>query len=157
MSLIFTSDGYFCEGQVYQKKWQYQMELGKILLSEENLSLMRRSNINLISLGASVDDYKEGFKIPLLNINKVYPLKFRNVFMVIIETRDNHIFSISMATNKNNGRESATYLSELVNSTIIKNVNLQRMVPKQENICSYCGAEMDPSAKFCRKCGKERI
>jgi ribosomal protein L40E len=157
MSLVFTSDGYFCEGQVFQKKWQYQMELGKILLSEENLSLMRRSNISLTDIGASVDDYKEGFKIPLANIKKVYPLKFRNVYLVVVETRDNHIFSISMATNKNNGRESANYLSELVNSTIIKTVNLQRMVSKQENICSYCGEEMDPSAKFCKKCGKERI
>ena len=133
------------------------MELGKILLSEENLSLMRRSNISLTDIGASVDDYKEGFKIPLVNIEKVYPLKFRNIFLVVVETRDNHIFSISMATNRNNGRESATYLSELVNSTIIKTVNLQKMVPKQENICSYCGEEMDPSAKFCRNCGKERI
>ena len=101
MSLIFTSDGYFCEGQVYQRKWQYQMELGKILLSEENLSLMRRSNISLTDIGASVDDYKEGFKIPLVNVKKVYPLKFRNIYLVVVETRDNHIFSISMATNRN--------------------------------------------------------
>ncbi|TFG25832.1 MAG: zinc ribbon domain-containing protein [Promethearchaeota archaeon] len=157
MSLVYTSDGYFCESQVYQKKWQYQMELGKILLTEENLSLMRRSNISLTGIGASVDDYKEGYKIPLVNISKVYPLNFRNIFLVVVETRDNHVFSITMATNKNNGRDGANYLSELINSTILKSVNLQRMAPKGENNCRNCGSLMDPSAKFCRKCGTERI
>ncbi|MCJ7647572.1 MAG: zinc ribbon domain-containing protein [Candidatus Lokiarchaeota archaeon] len=156
MSLVFTTDGYFCEGQIVQKKWQYQMELGKVLLSEENLSLLRRSNISLTGIGASVDDYKEGFKIPLTNIKKVYPLKFQNIFLITVETRDNLIFSISMATNKNNGRESANYLSELINSTILKSINLQNLVPK-ENICNYCKEKMDPSANFCRHCGKERI
>jgi len=156
MSLVFTTDGYFCEGQIVQKKWQYQMELGKVLLSEENLSLLRRSNISLTGIGASVDDYKEGFKIPLVNIKKVYPLKFQNIFLIAVETRDNLIFSISMATNKNNGRESANYLSELINSTILKSINLQKVVPK-ENTCNYCKEKMDPSANFCRHCGKERI
>ena len=156
MSLVFTTDGYFCEGHIVQKKWQYQMELGKVLLSEENLSLLRRSNISLTGIGASVDDYKEGFKIPLVNIKKVYPLKFQNIFLIAVETRDNLIISISMATNKNNGRESANYLSELINSTILKSINLQNVVPK-ENICSYCREKMDPSANFCRHCGKERI
>jgi len=156
MSLVFTTDGYFCEGQIVQKKWQYQMELGKVLLSEENLSLLRRSNISLTGIGASVDDYKEGFKIPLTNIKKVYPLKFQNIFLITVETRDNLIFSISMATNKNNGRESANYLSELINSTILKSINLQNLVPK-ENTCNYCKEKMDPSANFCRHCGKERI
>lgn len=156
MSLVFTTDGYFCEGQIVQKKWQYQMELGKVLLSEENLSLLRRSNISLTGIGASVDDYKEGFKIPLANIKKVYPTKFQNIFLIVVETRDDHLFSISMATNKNNGRESANYLSELINSTILKSINLQNLVPK-ENICNYCKEKMDPSANFCRHCGKERI
>ncbi len=156
MSLVFTTDGYFCEGHIVQKKWQYQMELGKVLLSEENLSLLKRSNISLTGIGASVDDYKDGFKIPLTNIKKVYPLKFQNIYLIVVETRDNLIFSISMATNKNNGRESAYYLSELINSTILKSVNLQNVIPK-ENICNYCKEKMDPSANFCRHCGKERI
>ncbi len=156
MSLVFTTDGYFCEGHIVQKKWQYQMELGKVLLSEENLSLFRRSNISLTGTGASVDDYKEGFKIPLANIKKVYPTKFQKIFLIVVETRDNHLFSISMATNKNNGRESANYLSELINSTILKSVNLQNNVPK-ENICNFCKEKMDPLANFCRHCGKERI
>ena len=156
MSLVFTTDGYFCEGHIVQKKWQYQMELGKVLLSEENLSLFRRSNISLTGTGASVDDYKEGFKIPLVNIKKVYSTKFQKIYLIVVETRDNHLFSITMATNKNNGRESANYLSELINSTILKSVNLQNIVPKQ-NICNFCKEKMDPLANFCRHCGKERI
>jgi ribosomal protein L40E len=156
MSLIFSTDGYFCEGHIVQKKWHYQMELGKVLLSEDNLSLFRRSNISLTGIGASVDDYKEGFKIPLANIKKVYPTKFQKIFLIVVETRDNLIFSITMATNKDNGRESAYYLSELINSTILKSVNLQKAVPK-DNICKYCKEKMDPSANFCRHCGKERI
>jgi hypothetical protein len=156
MSLIFSTDGYFCEGHIVQKKWHYQMELGKVLLSEDNLSLFRRSNISLTGIGASVDDYKEGFKIPLANIKKVYPTKFQKIFLIVVETRDNLIFSITMATNKDNGRESAYYLSELINSTILKSVNLQKAVPK-DITCKYCKEKMDPSANFCRHCGKERI
>lgn len=156
MSMIFSTDGYFCEGHIVQKKWQYQMELGKILLSEDTLSLLKRSNISITGIGASVDDYKDGFKIPLSNVKKVYSSKFLKIFAVVVETRDNHLFSISMATNKNNGRESANYLSELINTTILKSVNLQKVVPN-ENVCAYCKEKMDPSANFCRHCGKERI
>ena len=156
MSLVFSTDGYFCEGHVVQKKWQYQMELGKVLLSEDTLSLLKRSNISITGVGASVDDYKEGFKIPLANVKKVYPTKFLKIFLVVVETRDNLLFSISMATNKNNGRESANYLSELINTTILKSVNLQNIV-SNENVCAFCKEKMDPSANFCRHCGKERI
>ena len=156
MSLVFSTDGYFCEGHVVQKKWQYQMELGKVLLSEDTLSLLKRSNISITEVGASVDDYKEGFKIPLANVKKVYPTKFLKIFLVVVETRDNLLFSISMATNKNNGRESANYLSELINTTILKSVNLQNIV-SNENACAFCKEKMDPSANFCRHCGKERI
>ena len=104
MELIFDDEGYFCEG-VVPKKWQFFMEFGKILLTKEKLSLIKQSNISLTEIGASVDDFNEGFIIPLHNIKKAYDVKEKKIYMVKVETRDNLLFSITMANDKSIGKK----------------------------------------------------
>ena len=118
MSLLFNSDGYFCEGEV-AKKWELSMEFGKIILSKVELSLIKKSDINLTEIGSSVDDFTEGFKIPLSGINKAYSIKNRKIYVVLIETRDNHLFSITMADDKSYGNKKSIELSDLINVAIL--------------------------------------
>lgn len=162
MSLVYVSEGYFCEGEV-EKKWQFQMEFGKILLTEQKLSLVKKSNISLTEIGSSIDDFKDGFIIPLESIKKAYSAKIQKIFVVVVETRDDHLFSITMAKNRSLGRQESINLSELINATIIKTINIKNMasspndaeIEPVSNICEYCGEINDISWKFCKKCGKE--
>ena len=162
MSLVYVSEGYFCEGEV-EKKWQFRMEFGKIILTEQELSLVKKSNISLTEIGSSIDDFKDGFIIPLENIKKAYSAKIQKIFVVVVETRDGHIFSITMANNRSIGKQQSINLSELINATIIKTINIKNMVSATNNteiepvsnICEYCGEVNDISFKFCKKCGKE--
>ena len=162
MPLVFVSEGYFCEGEV-EKKWQFKMEFGKILLTEQELSLVKKSNISLTEIGSSIDDFKDGFIIPLENIKKAYSAKIQKIFVIVVETRDGHIFSITMANNRSIGKQQSINLSELINATIIKTINIKNMVSATNNteiepvsnICEYCGEINDISFKFCKKCGKE--
>jgi len=123
MSLLFNSPGYFCEGEV-GKKWQFEMEFGKIILSEQELSLIKKSDISLTEKGSSIDKFNEGFKIPVTKINKAYSIKNRDNFFVIIETRDDHLFSITMADNKTFGKKKSIDLAELINVAILKAQNM---------------------------------
>ena len=162
MSLVYVSEGYFCEGEV-EKKWQFQMEFGKILLTEQKLSLVKKSNISLTEIGSSIDDFKDGFIIPLESIKKAYSAKIQKIFVVVVETRDNHLFSITMAKNRSLGRQESINLSELINATIIKTINIKNMASSPNdaetepvsNICEYCGEIIEISWAFCKKCGKE--
>lgn len=162
MSIIFVSEGYFCEGEV-EKKWQFKMEFGKILLTEQELSLVKKSNISLTEIGSSIDDFKDGFIIPLENIKKAYSAKIQKIFVVVVETRDDHLFSITMAKNKSLGRQQSITLSELINATIIKTINIKNMTSSADNKeiepvsnkCTFCGEISDVSWTFCKKCGKE--
>jgi len=162
MSLVYVSEGYFCEGEV-EKKWQFQMEFGKILLTEQKLSLVKKSNISLTEIGSSIDDFKDGFIIPLESIKKAYSAKIQKIFVVVVETRDDHLFSITMANNRSIGRQQSITLSELINATIIKTINIKNMASSPNdtetepvsNKCEYCGELIDISWKFCKKCGKE--
>ena len=162
MSLVYVSEGYFCEGEV-EKKWQSQMEFGKILLTEQKLSLVKKSNISLTEIGSSIDDFKDGFIIPLESIKKAYSAKIQKIFVVVVETRDDHLFSITMAKNRSLGRQESINLSELINATIIKTISIKNMasspndaeIEPVSNICEYCGEINDISWKFCKKCGKE--
>ena len=162
MSIIFVSEGYFCEGEV-EKKWQFKMEFGKILLTEKEFSLVKKSNISLTEIGSSIDDFKDGFIIPLESIKKAYSAKIQKIFVVVLETRDGHLFSITMANNRSIGKQQSINLSELINATIIKTINIKNMVSATNNteiepvsnICEYCGEVNDISFKFCKKCGKE--
>ena len=162
MSLVYVSEGYFCEGEV-EKKWQFRMEFGKIILTEQELSLVKKSNISLTEIGSSIDDFKDGFIIPLESIKKAYSAKIQKIFVVVVETRDGHIFSITMANNRSIGKQQSINLSELINATIIKTINIKNMVSATNNteiepvsnICEYCGEVNDISFKFCKKCGKE--
>jgi len=119
MSLLFNSKGYFCEGEV-GKKWQFEMEFGEIILSEQELSLIKKSDISLTERGSSIDKFNEGFKIPLTKVNKAYSIKNRKIYMVIVETRDNLLFSITMADNKTFGKTKSIELAELINVAILK-------------------------------------
>ena len=96
MTAIYSSDGFFREGEV-GKDWQFEMELGKIILTSQELSLMKKSNISLTEVGTPIDNYTDGFKIPLSAIKKAYAIKNRKIYTVIIETRDNRLFTITMA------------------------------------------------------------
>ncbi len=162
MSLVFVSEGYFCEGEV-EKNWQFKMEFGKILLTEQELSLVKKSNISLTEIGSSIDDFKDGFIIPLKSIKKAYSAKIQKIFVVVVETRDDHLFSITMAKNKSLGRQESITLSELINATIIKTIKIKNMasspndteIEPVSNKCEYCGEIIDTSWTFCKKCGKE--
>ena len=137
MSILFTSDGFFKEGELISKKYQYEMELGKIILNDQQLSLMKRSNIGLTEVGTSVDNYKEGYKIPLSQIEKAYAYQHRNIFVVNVETRDNHLFSITMAQHRNNSRLECMKLSELINGAILNKVELNTPATNQYSV-SFC-------------------
>jgi hypothetical protein len=162
MSLVFVSEGYFCEGEV-EKNWQFKMEFGKILLTEQELSLVKKSNISLTEIGSSIDDFKDGFIIPLKSIKKAYSAKIQKIFVVVVETRDDHLFSITMAKNTSLGRQDSITLSELINATIIKTIKIKNMasspndteIEPVSNKCEYCGEIIDTSWTFCKKCGKE--
>ncbi len=139
------------------------MEHGKIILSELELSLVKKSNISLTEMGSSVDNYKEGFVIPLTQIKKAYSANIQKIYVVVIETRDGLLFSITMANNRSIGRKDSINLSEKINSTVLlalkesnttQNVGDYKINP-QTNSCINCGAEISHIWKFCKNCGRE--
>jgi len=119
MSLLFNSEGYFCEGEV-GKNWQFDMKLGRIILTNHQLSLIKKTNISLTEIGTTVDKFNEGFKIPLLKINKVSQIKKGKIFVVEVETTDAYLFSITMADYKNSGKMKSIELTKLINGGILK-------------------------------------
>ncbi|TFF69349.1 MAG: zinc ribbon domain-containing protein [Promethearchaeota archaeon] len=163
MSLIYSSEGYFCENEVHGN-WQFSMDLGIILLTNHHLSLLKKSNINLTEIGSSIDDYNEGYKIPLENIKKVYPLKQGKIHTVKIETRDNHDFSITLADNESYGKNNSEELSKIINSTILSVIKAEEMVldsnkdlsyDKSTKYCKFCGSKISITANYCINCGME--
>ncbi len=162
MALVYSTEGYFCEGEVV-KDWRFRMEYGRIILSEIELSLVRKSNINLTEKGSSVDNYKDGFVIPLTQINKAYSTKIQKIYVVVIETRDGLLFSLTMANERSIGRQDSINLSEIINSTILlankarlntqSDVNYQIKSPS--NRCANCGEVISHNWKFCKNCGRE--
>jgi len=146
-----------------ERDWKFKMESGKILLTEQELTLIKKSNINLTEVGTSVDNFKEGFVIPLAQIKKAYSIKIQKIYAVIIETRDDHVFSITMANDRSIGKDGSIYLNELINSTTLLAINMKGIASNNYDykldqvpiVCSYCGEDFDPGWKFCKKCGKE--
>ncbi len=139
------------------------MENGKIILSELELSLVKKSNISLTEIGSSVDNYKEGFVIPLTQIKKAYSANIQKIYVVVIETRDGLMFSITMANERSIGRRESINLSEKINSTILLAIKASKntqnagdyKIKPQTNSCINCGQEFAPNAKFCKNCGRE--
>jgi len=119
MYLLFNSEGYFCEGEV-GKNWQFDMESGRIILSNQQLSLIKKSNISLTEIGNTIDKFNEGYKIPLLKINKVTNMKKGKIYVVKVETTDDYLFSITMADYKSSGKKKSIELSELISGGILK-------------------------------------
>ncbi|MFX0003769.1 MAG: hypothetical protein ACFE9C_01920 [Candidatus Hodarchaeota archaeon] len=117
--MSFNSEGYFCEGEV-EKDWQFKMEFGRIILSDKDVSFIKKSNINLTEIGTNFNKFNEGFKIPLLKINKVFNLKKDKIYVVIIETTDGYIFSATFAEYRNSGKKKSIELTELINRNILK-------------------------------------
>ena len=162
MAIVYSNEGSFCEGEVV-KDWKFKMEYGKIILSEMALSLVKKSNISLTEMGSSVDNYKEGFEIPLTQIKKAYSTKIQKVYVVVIETRDGLSFSITMANERSFGRQESITLSDLINSTILlaikANKNTQNVsdykIKPLSNKCINCGGEISHNMKFCKHCGTE--
>lgn len=164
MPVLFSSEGYFCEGYV-DKNWEFKMSIGKIILTRDDLSLFRKSSISLTEMGTSINEINEGFKVPLPKIKKVFTLKISKSFFIIIQTIDEHIFSITMANSKNSGMYEATHLTELINTTILESVNLKKMVSNQNyqlrkkpeiTHCRYCGEKIKSKVNFCRYCGMKQ-
>ncbi|MFW9940593.1 MAG: hypothetical protein ACFFFT_06100 [Candidatus Thorarchaeota archaeon] len=122
MTILYNSDGYFCEGEV-GKKWQFEMTFGKILLTNAELSFIKKENLSLTEIGSSVDDFHKDYQIPLSKIKKAFSFKQGKIYTVIIETRDNYIFSITMADEKSDGKKKSIELSDLINATILNNLN----------------------------------
>ena len=118
MALLYNSEGYFCEGEV-GKNWQFEMVFGKILLTDLELSFVKKSNISLTEIGNSVDDFHRDYQIPLSKIIKAYSFKQGKIYTVIVETRDNYMFSITMADEKSFGKKKSIELSDLINAAII--------------------------------------
>ncbi len=162
MALVYSTKGYFCEGEV-EKDWKFKMEYGRIILSALELSLVKKSNIKLTEIGSSVDNYKEGFVIPLTQIEKAYVATIQKIYVVVIETRDGLSFSITMANERSSGRQESINLSEIINSTILlaikANKNTQNVgdfeVIPLTNRCFNCGEEISHIWKFCKNCGRE--
>ncbi|MFX1344321.1 MAG: hypothetical protein ACFFAI_04385 [Promethearchaeota archaeon] len=122
MTILYNSDGYFCEGEV-GKKWQFEMTFGKILLTDLELLFIKKANISLTDIGSSVDDFHKDYQIPLTKIKKVFSFKQGKIYTVIIETRDNFLFSITMADEKSHGKKESIELTDLINATILKSLN----------------------------------
>jgi len=118
MSLLFNSEGYFCEGEV-ERDWKFKMKFGRILLTNQELSLFKKSNIRLTETETIIDKFTDGFKIPLLKINKVSTIKKGKIFVVRIETTDGFLFSITMADNKSSGKKGSMEFCELINKNIL--------------------------------------
>ncbi len=118
MSLLFNLEGYFCEGEV-ERDWQFKMQFGKILLTNQELTLLKKSNISLTEIDPIIDKFTDGFKIPLLKINKAFNIKIGKIYVLRIETTDGFIFSITMADNKSSGKKRNMELSELINRNIL--------------------------------------
>jgi hypothetical protein len=160
MTILFSADGHFREG-IIGKKWQFEMELGKIILTDTELNLMKKSNISLTGIGTPVEDYKEGYKIPLNEVKKVYSIKNRKIYVVILETKGNHIFTITMAGYRNPGRIESIKLSELINTAILSNMDVTKIpsiqppIRSKRFVCEYCGEQNNPDANFCKNCGKK--
>ncbi|MBY9007580.1 MAG: zinc ribbon domain-containing protein [Candidatus Lokiarchaeota archaeon] len=149
MSLIFNSDAYFCEGNV-TKKWQFEMELGIILLKEDKISLVKQSNISLTEIGTSIDNYQERFKIPFKHIRKVYTLMKGKIIIIKIETRDDFNFSIILTNQKKYGKNRSIELIDLINASILNFVNSNDIL-----ICQYCNNKLKPNSTFCQNCGEK--
>jgi len=162
MALVYSTEGFFCEGEVV-KDWKFKMEYGRIILSELELSLVKKSNISLTEIGSSVDNYKDGFVIPLTQIDKAYSIKTQKIYVVIIETRDDLLFSLTMENKRSNGYQESINLSEMINSTILlankasKNTHRAKnyAAKPQTSICINCGEEISYNWAFCKNCGRK--
>jgi hypothetical protein len=163
MTILFTAEGHFREGSI-GKKWEFEMELGRIILTEQELNLMKKSNISLTDIGTPVDNYQEGYKIPLSEIKKAYSIKNRKIYTVILETRDNHMFTITMAGYGNPGRLECFKLSELINSAILSNIKVNEPGSVKPDtitfnsgfiICEQCGEKNAFGVNFCKNCGNK--
>jgi hypothetical protein len=120
---------------------------------------MKKSKINLIEVGSSIDDYKDGYVIPLTQIKKCFNLQIQGIYAVKIETRDGFIFSITTANARNPGKEGSLQLCELINSIAIlannsKNFSSSRIEPDSK-VCSNCGEKLENFWNFCNNCGNE--
>ena len=163
MTIIYSAEGYFREGEV-GKDWEFEMELGKIILTDTELTLMKKSNFSLTEVGTPIDNYTDGFKVPLNGIKKAYAIKNRKIYTVVVETRDAYLFTITMAKYRDSGERESAILSDLINSVILTNKKFTQTqtsqatnVPPKTNpkICQNCGEKNISTANFCKKCGAE--
>ncbi|KKK43043.1 hypothetical protein LCGC14_0803460 [marine sediment metagenome] len=120
MSLLYNSEGYYCEGEP-GGNWRFDMTSGEIMLTDEKLSLIKKSDISLTEIGTSVDKLREDFKIPLSKIEKAYSINNGKIHFVVVETKDNYKFTLTMADEENYGKKKSIKLSELISVAVLKN------------------------------------
>ncbi len=89
------------------------------MLTDLELSFVKKTDISLTEIGSSVDDFHRDYQIPLSKIIKAYSFKQGKIYTVIVETRDNYMFSITMADEKSFGKKKSIELSDLINAAIL--------------------------------------
>jgi len=117
--ILFDSEGYFCEEEA-EKDWQFKMEFGRVVLINKELMFIKKSNISLTKIDTGFNKFNEEFKIPLIKINRVSNIKKDKIYLVLIETTDGYIFSVTFARYKNSGKKQGIELTEIINEHILK-------------------------------------
>ncbi|MFW9828574.1 MAG: hypothetical protein ACFFEY_13365 [Candidatus Thorarchaeota archaeon] len=117
--MLFNSEGYFCEGEV-EKDWQFRMYFGRIIVTNQDLLLLKKTKINLIEINIEIKNANEGYKIPFLKINKAQSVKKGKIYSILIETTDGYLFSITFAEYRKSGKRKCLELTELINKNILK-------------------------------------
>jgi hypothetical protein len=118
-SMLFNEEGYFCEGEI-QKDWQFKMQFGTILVSNQEILFIKKPKISLTEININFVKGNEGYKIPLLKVKKVTNVKKGKIYALIIETIDGYFFSITFAEYRNSGKKKSIELTEIINTHILK-------------------------------------
>ncbi len=117
--MLFNSEGYFCEGEI-ENDWQFRMYFGRILVTNQELLLFKKTNINLTDINIEIKNTNEGYKIPFLKINKAYSAKKARIYYTLIQTTDGYLFSITFAEYRKSGKKTSLELTEIINKHILK-------------------------------------
>ena len=150
MTIIFNSQGYFCEGEITYVQRE-KVKFGRISLTNDALYFeggIQHGYTPKNNVGYNV-------KIPLSQIKKAYKSKKRLLHIFIVETLDNNFFTISFGNDTSLGKKEAKKLAALMSQTMSKSITTQPITTISDNFCTNCGAKRIADSKFCGTCGKE--
>ena len=139
MSILYESDGFFCQGAItyLQKK---KVKFGRIILTNEAIICeggISHGNISKNSTGYNIT-------IPLSQIKKAFKSKKRMLHIFIVETLDDNFFTFTFGgTDTTLGKERAISWEQRVNQALSDSstTNLNAF-------CTECGNKRDPNSKF---------